>query len=181
MDKHVTNICSTLPPPDSQCNPNSPLCLCSLKVRLMQLPPLWLTLIHSGQASKRTKFCSKISNEIPQVWSCTASLAQPSLVTSTLKDWLQDFDPALQHFHRLLFRLSLSFYTSTPLQDTSVHPRTQALCIPLTKIKSFGQRALILLYRPNPIELTALWSRTLRIFSCSKIYWTGWTLRHFNV
>ena len=114
-----------LPPSDSQCNQNSPLCLWSLKVRLLQLPPLWLTPIQSGQASKSTKFCSKVSNEIPQVWSCTASFAQPSLVTSTLKDWLQDFDPALQHFHRLLFRLSLSFYTSTPLQDTSVHPQTQ--------------------------------------------------------
>ena len=42
-----------------------------------------------------------IGNEIPQVWSCTASFAQPTLVTSPLKDWLQDFNPVLQHFHQL--------------------------------------------------------------------------------
>ena len=29
------------------------------------------------------------------------SFAQPSLVTSPLKDWLQDFNPVLQHFHQL--------------------------------------------------------------------------------
>ena len=81
--------------------PNSPLCLCSLKVRLLQLSPLWLTSIHSGQTSKSTKFCSNISYEIPLVWSCTASFSQPSLVTCLLKDWLQDFNPVFQHFWKL--------------------------------------------------------------------------------
>ena len=94
-----------LSPSDSQCNQNSPLCLCSLKVRLLQLPPLWLSSIHCGQASKSTKFCSKISNEIPQVWSCTASFVQPTPVTSPHKDWLQNFNPVLQHVHRLFSRL----------------------------------------------------------------------------
>ena len=71
----------------------------------LQLSPLWLTSIHSGQASLSTKFCSKISHEILQVWSCTASFAQPTQVTSPLKDWLQDFNPVLQHFHQLFSRL----------------------------------------------------------------------------
>ena len=77
MDKHVTNICTSAYAElrrissirhegGSQCNQSSPLCLCSLKVRLLQLP-LWLTSIHSGQASESTKFYSKISKEIPQV------------------------------------------------------------------------------------------------------------------
>ena len=50
---------------------------------------------------RSTKFCCKISHEILQVWSCTASFVQPSLVTSPLEDWLQDFNPVLQHFHQL--------------------------------------------------------------------------------
>ena len=37
--------------------------------------------------------------------SCTASFAQPTLVTSPLKDWLWDFNPVLQHFHQLFSRL----------------------------------------------------------------------------
>ena len=109
------------PPSDSQCIQNSPLCLCSLKVRLLQLP-LWLTSIHSGQASKSTKFCSKISNEIPQVRSCTASFAQPTLVTSPLKDWLQYFSPVLQHFHQLFS----SLYPSTSIR---LHPFQTSLFI----------------------------------------------------
>ena len=104
---HVTtsNLCMQLSMLSICYELNSPLCLCSLKVRLLQLPPMWLMSIHSGQASKSTKFCSKISNKIPQVWSCTASFAQPTLVTSPLKDWLQDFNPVLQHFHQLFSRL----------------------------------------------------------------------------
>ena len=43
--------------------------------------------------------------ETPQVWSCTASFAQPTLVTSLLTDWLQDFNPVRQHFHQLLSHL----------------------------------------------------------------------------
>ena len=38
---------------------------------------------------------------MPQAWSCTAAFAQPSLVTSPLKNWLQDFNPVLQLFHQL--------------------------------------------------------------------------------
>ena len=137
-DKHVTNIFRSAyaelrphkqhpPPSDSQCNQNFPLCLCSLTVRLLQLPPLWLTSVHSGQASKRTKFCSKISNEILQVWSYTASFAQPALVTSPLKDWLLDYASTLSP--TLLLSISLSFYPSTSLPDTSVHPQTHAPCM----------------------------------------------------
>ena len=37
-----------LPPSDSQCNQNSHLCLCSLKLKLLQRSPLWLTSIHCG-------------------------------------------------------------------------------------------------------------------------------------
>ena len=114
MDKHFTNICRSAYDELRRISsihhlltvkPTQTLCLCSLKVRPLQLPPLWLITIHSGQASKRTKFCSKISNEILQVWSYTASFAQPALVTSPLKGWLQDFNPVLQHFHQLFSRL----------------------------------------------------------------------------
>ena len=121
MDKHVTNLCRSayaeprrissirhLLTVNTQCNQNSPLCLCSLKARPLQLPPLWHTSIHSGHASKSTTFCSKISHEIPQMWSCTASFAQPSLVTSPLKDKLQDFNPVLQHFHQFFSCLHCS-------------------------------------------------------------------------
>ena len=55
--------------------------------------------------------------ETPQVWSCTASFAQPTLVTSPLKDWLQDFNPVLQHFHQLFSRLyRLAFIRLHPFQ-----------------------------------------------------------------
>ena len=168
MDKHVTNICrsayaellgiSSIRHLLSRCNPNSPLCLWSLKVRLLQLPPLWLTSIHSWQASKSTKFCSKISYEIPQVWSCTASYAQPSLVTSPLEDWLQDCNPALQHFHRLLSRL---------YRSASIRPRLYPLLTPPFILGhtyppySFRQNEVIrsksiVFHGPNSTQLTSI-------------------------
>ena len=92
------------PPSDSQCNQ------CNQRLSAFVLSKLDYCnsllcgsphSIHSGQASKSTKFCSKISHEILQVWSFTASFEQSSLVTSPLKDWLQDFNPVLQHFHQV--------------------------------------------------------------------------------
>ena len=91
---------------------------------------------------RSTKFCCKISHEILQVWSCTASFAQPALVTSPLKDWLQVFNPVLQHFHQLfpvyIVQL-LSIYT--PSRHLRSSSDTCTLHIPFIKIKSFGQRA----------------------------------------
>ena len=154
LDKHVTNICRSVYAEPRRISSvrhllavsatkNSPLCLCSLKVRLLQLPPLWLTSIHSGQASKRTKFCSKISHEIPQVWLCTTSFAQPSLVTSPFKDWLQDFNPVLQHFHQLFSCLHIAQLLSvyTPSRHLRSSSDTRTFRIPFVKTKSFGQRA----------------------------------------
>ena len=92
------------------------------------------------QASKCANFCIKISHEILQVWSCTASFAQPSLVTSPLKDWLQDFNPVLQHFHQFfscLYRpacIRLHPFQTPPFILGHTHH------IPFVKTKSFGQR-----------------------------------------
>ena len=92
---------------------------------------------------RSTKFCCKISHEILQVWSCTASFVQPSLVTSPLEDWLQDFNPVLQHFHQLFScqycsaSINLHRFQTPPF----VLGHTHTLCIPFVKTKSFGQRA----------------------------------------
>ena len=132
MDRHVTNICrstygelrriSSIRHPLTVNATQTLLSAFVLSKSLLQLLPLWLTSIHSGQAPMSMKFCSKISHEIPQVWSCTTSFAQPSLVTSPLKDWLQDFNPVLQHFLQLFSFLCCS----TLLPDTSIYPWTHA-------------------------------------------------------
>ena len=131
MDRHVTNICrstygelrriSSIRHPLTVNATQTLLSAFVLSKSLLQLPLLWLTSIHSGQVSKSTKFCSKISHEIQQVWTCTTSFAQPSLVTSPLKDWLQDFNALLQHYH-------------SSLDTCTLH-------IPFIRTKSFRQRA----------------------------------------
>ena len=111
MDKHVTDVCrsvdaelrriSSIRHPLTVNATQTLLSAFVLSKSLLQLLPLWLTSIHSGQAPMSMKFCSKISHEIPQVWTCAASFAQPSLVTNTPRDWLQDFNSVLQHFNQL--------------------------------------------------------------------------------
>ena len=152
------------PPSGSQSNQNSPLFPCSLKVRQLQLPPLWPTSIHSGQASMSTKFCCKISHEIPQVWSCSTSSAQPSLVTSPLKDWLQNFNPVLQHFQQLFSCL----YRSASIR---LHPfQIPSFTLGHTHRPYFFRQNYVIwsksifLHRPNSVEFTALWTATLWIF-----------------
>ena len=155
-DQHVTNICRSAyaelrphkqhqPPSDSHCNQNSPLCLCSLKVRLLQLPPLWLTSIHFTHASKSTKFCSKFSNGNP------ASVIMYSLFCAAYTGYQSTqglttrFQPCASTLSpTLLPPISLRFYPSTPLPDTSVYPRTHAPCVFLSLKLShlaFSQRA----------------------------------------
>ena len=118
------------------------------------------------QASKCANFCIKISHEILQVWSCSASSAQPSLVTSPFKNWPQDFNSALQHFHQLFSCLyHLACIHRHPFQTSlfilgHTHPAY-----------SFCQNYVIwsksiLLQRPNSMDFTALWTLTPWIFSC---------------
>ena len=99
--------------------------------------------------------------------SCTASFVQPSLVASSLTDWLQDFNSVLQRLHQLFSCL----YRSA---STRLHPfETPPFTLRHThSLYSFHQNwdiwwKSILLYRANSMVFTALWTPTLKIFSCS--------------
>ena len=74
MEKRVTNICRSTYA-DLWCISNihhlltvsaTKTLLCAFVLSVLEYcnSPLWLTSIHYGQASKGTKFCSKISHEI---------------------------------------------------------------------------------------------------------------------
>ena len=113
---------------------------------------------------KESKFCGKISREIPQVGSCTAALHN--------LHWL----PVSSRMDYKISTLCLNTFTksspvhnaellSTHLPDTSVHPRIRALSIFLSSNQVIWSKS-ILLYRPSSVELTFLWTPTLWIFSC---------------
>ena len=163
MDKHVTNICR------STCTElrrissirhllavsatkNSPLCLCSLKVGQLQLPPLWLTPIHSRQASNSTEFCSKISHEIPH-WLPVRSRTDYTISSLCFNTFTNS--------SLVYIAQRLSIYTTS--RHLSSSSDTRILRIPFFKTKSFGQKC-ILIHRPNLVEFTALWTPTFRIF-----------------
>ena len=105
---------------------NSPGCLCSFKIRLLQL------ISPSGSPQYILYKLQMVQNLAAKIAiNCKHDhvhfLLQISLVTNMLNNWLQDFDPVLQHLLAVLLPILPASNSNTSLPHTFIHLQTHTL------------------------------------------------------